>query len=181
MNLIVNAVLFQICWIAFVGGAARGWWWAGFVVLAVFAAWQLRTTAWPRADLAMVFVSAVLGFAMDSALVQAGLLHYVAPIPWPSMAPLWMVGLWMAFALTLNHSLTFLRRNWPLAFVIGAIAGPFAYWVAGRAWQAVTFHEPASRAYIALAIAWGVLTPLLSWMALRLVRREVPANAPAIA
>ncbi len=181
MNMVINVVAFQVCWVAFVGGAARGWWWLGFLFLLPFALWQLRISAWPRADVAMIGISAVLGFAMDSALVQAGLLSYVAPIPWAGWAPLWMVGLWMAFALTLNHSLVFLRRSWLLAFAIGALAGPFAYWIAGRAWQAVVFHEPASRAYIAQAIAWGVLTPLLSWIALRLAQRETPAPVPAVA
>jgi hypothetical protein len=176
---VANVVLFQLCWVAFVGGAGVGRWWLGFPLLAGFAAWQLAISRWPRADVLLVVVSAILGFAMDSALVQAGLLNYAAPVPWDGLAPLWMTGLWIGFALTLNHSMAFLHGRVALAAALGALAGPFAYWVAAKAWNAVTLFDPAWQALAALGVAWGVLMPVLAELAVRLQARETRAPQPA--
>ena len=170
---VANVLLFQLCWVAFVGGAGKGRWWLGFPLLAGFAAWQLAISRWPRADVLLIVVSAVLGFAMDSALVQAGLLEYSAPVPWEGFAPLWMVGLWIGFALTLNHSMTFLHGRPALAALLGVIAGPFAYWIAASQWNAATLHEPMWQPLAALAVAWGILTPVLAELAAKLQSREL--------
>lgn len=174
MSLVVNALLFQACWLGFVAGAAHGRWWIGFAVLAGFAAWQLRVSRSPRADIMLVGVAALLGFAVDSAFVQGGLMRFSAPVPWPQFAPVWIVGLWMAFALTLNHSLRFLRRRVALAVALGVAAGPLAYWVAASAWDAVDLLRPW-QALAALALAWGLLTPLLVSLAQRFAVREAGA------
>lgn len=173
---VANAVLFQVCWIAFVGGAGRGWWWAGFPLLLAFAVWQLAISRWPRSDLLLMLIAAALGFAMDSALLRGGLLQYAAPVPWTDLAPAWMVGLWIGFALTLNHSMAFLKRRLVSAALLGALAGPFAYWVAASAWNAVEILTPQWHALLALALAWGAITPLLAVLAARLALREADAR-----
>lgn len=174
MSLLANALLFQACWLGFVAGAAHGRWWIGFALLLGFGLWQLRLSLSPRADLLLVGLAGTLGFVVDSTLVQGGLLSFTAPVPWPSFAPVWIVGLWMAFALTLNHSMRFLRRRPLLAVALGAAAGPFAYWVAARAWSAVELLRPWP-ALLALALAWGVSTPLLVALAHRFAVREAGA------
>lgn len=179
-DIVVNALAFQAVWFAFVAGAAHGWWWAGFVVLAPFAAWQLAKSAWPRADLALVVVAAALGFACDSLFAWSGMLEYATPFPSRGVAPIWIVGLWVGFALTLNHSLAFLKRRPVVAGVLGAVSGPFAYWIADRAWSAVAIGEPASRTLLALALAWGVMTPLLLALATRLALREIALRSARV-
>ena len=172
-DLVINALAFQAVWFAFVAGAAHGWWWVGFAVLVPFAAWQVARSQWPRADLVLVAVAGALGFACDSLFAWSGLLEYATPLPWRGVAPAWIVGLWIGFALTLNHSLAFLKRRLLVATVLGALSGPFAYWIADRAWSAIAIAEPATRTLLALAVAWGVLTPLLLAIATRLALREV--------
>lgn len=174
MSLVANALMFQACWLGFVAGAAHGRWWIGFALLLPFALWQLRISRSPRSDLILVVTAALLGFAVDSAFVQGGLMRFSSPVPWPEFAPVWIVGLWMAFALTLNHSLRFLRRRPVLALVLGTAAGPLAYWFAASAWDAVELHRPR-HALAALALAWGVLTPLLVTLAERFATREAAA------
>ena len=101
-------------------------------------------------------------------------MRFSAPVPWPGFAPVWIVGLWMAFALTLNHSLRFLRQRPALALVLGTAAGPLAYWIAANAWDAVDLLRPWP-AMAALALAWGVLTPALVALAQHLAVREAGA------
>jgi len=176
MNLVLNAVLFQCVWFASVAGAGAGYWWAGLPVLALLAAWQLRVSHWPRADAALLASAVLLGFLIDSALALGGWLSYATPLPFAGLAPAWIVVLWAGFALTVNHSLAFLKRNFALAVVFGALGGPLAYLGAARGFAAVQFEAPLLEALLVLALAWAVATPLLLRLSTHFVAREgVPA------
>lgn len=161
-------VLYQATWLAAVAGAGQGLWWPGLVVLAVFAALQLGLGPWRRADACLFVGVSLLGFVLDSTFVQFGLMRFQAPVPWPSLAPVWMVALWTSFALTLNHSLAFLQNRPLFAALLGAIGAPLAYWAAGRGWHAVAFPLGAAPMFGTTAIVWALLMPLLSRAALRL-------------
>jgi len=174
-----NVLGFQIVWMASVGGAAHGWWWLGPAALAAFAAMQLKLSRQRRADTILMLGSAVLGFGIDTLWVQAGWLDFRSPLPWPSAAPIWIVAMWMGFALTLNHSLAALKTRPLLAVMLGLLGGPLAYYAAERAWGAVTI-APSPAPYVALAIAWGLLTPALLRAAQHLTG-EVSKPAPAAA
>ncbi|HVF34234.1 MAG TPA: DUF2878 domain-containing protein [Candidatus Saccharimonadia bacterium] len=176
-GVIANAVLFQLCWIAFVAGAGRGNTWLGFAALSVFAAWQLSTSSVRRADVELMAFAALLGFGVDTAYVQAGALHFATPFPSEALAPLWIVGMWMAFALTLNHSLAFLKRSLLAAILLGLVGGPLAYAVAAGRFGAVVFDGTALFALAMIGLAWGAVTPLLSQLAARLVAREAASHA----
>lgn len=170
-----NAICFQLVWLACVGGAAKGWWWAGPLALGVFAAWQLPVSRWRGSDLALMAGAAALGFLVDTLWIRLGLMDFTSPLPWPGVAPVWIVALWMGFALTLNHSLASLKRHLWLAALLGLLGGPLAYAVAERAWSAVEITQPAWVAMLALALAWGVITPLLLGVANRLDAKRTAA------
>lgn len=170
-----NAIAFQLVWLAAVGGAGRGWWWSGPLALALFAAWQLSASRDPGADLRIMGIAALVGAAVDTLWIQLGLMAFSTPLPWAGVAPVWIVVLWISFALTLNHSLSALKpRPW-LAAALGLVGGPLAYLVAERAWDAVTLGPEPAMALLALGIAWALLTPLL----LALAGRR-PAPLPAV-
>ena len=100
------------------------------------------------------------------------------PVPWAAAAPVWIVALWMGFALTLNHSMAALKTRPWAAVALGVIGGPLAYLVAQNAWQAVTLSQPAWQPLAALALAWGALTPALLALGTRLqTGRPRPAAA----
>ena len=173
----LNLLGYQAIWCATVYGAANQRWWLGLVLLLPFAFWQIGRSRWPRADLALVALAAALGFAVDSAFAASGWLRYASPLPAPDLAPVWILAMWMAFALTLNHSLSFLKHHVAAAIAIGAVGGPLAYWGAGRSFGAVELSDPSWRVLAALALAWAVLVPLLAGMARRLVH-EFPDEPP---
>ncbi|MGQ0800270.1 MAG: DUF2878 domain-containing protein [Pseudomarimonas sp.] len=167
-----NVVGFQIVWIAAVAGAARGWWWAGPLALVIFASIQLTISRWRAADFKVMLVAAVLGFAIDSLWVQLGWIQFQSPQPWTTFAPIWIVAMWMGFALTLNHSLSALKAHPVVAVVFGLIGGPLAYWIAASVWHAATI-EASWLPYVGLALSWALVTPLL----LRLAQRLMPSPA----
>jgi Protein of unknown function (DUF2878) len=171
VNVWINAIFYQATWIIAIGGAARGWWWAGPAALAVFAAWQIAVTAQRRADAILVLYAAALGFAIDSFLAQTGMLSYAAAVPWPNLAPAWIIALWVSFALTLNHSLAYLKLHPRMAAAFGGIGAPLAYWAAWR-WGALSFPASSLPTLAVLAVAWAALTPALSRLALVLSQAQ---------
>ncbi|KAA5923305.1 DUF2878 domain-containing protein [Achromobacter xylosoxidans] len=167
MRFWANLLGYQLVWFSAVIGAGRGLAWPGVVSALVFIAAQLACSAEWRADLKLAAAALLCGCLLDGALSALGWAVYAADA-WP--APRWILALWAAFALTLNHSLAYLRpRRW-LAFAFGAIGGPLAYWGAARGWQAVQFDAPAWRATAALALGWGLILPALTRRAHRWTR-----------
>jgi hypothetical protein len=178
-NFLINLIAFQATWFAFVWGGANGHWWLGFVFLVPFAAWQLTVTRWRRSDLTLIAIAVVAGIIVESALVQTGQFRYATPVPWTDWAPVWMVGLWVNFALTINHTMTFLRGRTVLAVVLGAVAGPLAYYGAGQGFAALTLTGSAWVAFGAVGLAYAVVTPLMSALGARIASREDLARAGA--
>lgn len=161
MNFWLNIILYQTTWLIAIIGAANGLWWAGPAALALFAAWQLGVSRHRRADVVLLVTIALIGFVVDSGLVRTGLLSYAAAEPSPLFAPVWIVALWMSFALTLNHSLAYLQSHLLAASLLGGIGAPLAYWVAAHTWGAVTFLAPTTVVITSLVAIWAILTPLL--------------------
>ncbi len=167
MRFWANLIGYQIVWFCAVIGAGSGLAWPGVAAAVVFIAAQLTVSATVRADLRLAGAAVLCGVALDGTLSALGWARYAADA-WP--APLWILAVWAAFALTLNHSLAYLRpRPW-LAFVFGAVGGPLAYWGAARGWQPVQFDPPAWRATAALAAGWAVALPALTASARRWTR-----------
>ena len=155
-----NVVGFQAVWIAAVAGAARGWWWAGPLALAVFAVAQLAASTQRSSDVRLLLISVPLGLLIDSVWVQMDWITFSAPLPTTQLAPVWIVAMWMGFALTLNHSLASLQsRKW-LGAALGLVGGPLAYYAAANAWGAAEIRAGCTP-YLALALAWAVVTPML--------------------
>ena len=167
MNVWINAALYQATWIAAIGGAARGWWWLGPLCAVLFAAWQLLGSSRNRTDPLLLLYAVLIGFAVDSAFAASGLIQYNAAVPWPQVAPVWIVALWASFALTLNHSLAYLKAHPSVAAALGALGAPLAYVAAARA-GALVLAAPQMTTVLVLGAAWALLTPALGLLAQRL-------------
>ena len=181
MNVFGNFLGYQLVWLIAVSGAARGLVWPAIAGVAAFAAWQLTSSRTRRSDLKLLAVALVLGVLLDGALSRSGLLRYASPdvaLP-PGGAPLWILALWGAFALTINHSLAWLRHRWLAATLLGAAGGPLAYLAAARLSGAVTFSPPLIAGVVALAVSWGVALFLLAWGAARWSVQSVAEDARA--
>ena len=161
---VLNALGYQVVWIASVLGAARGLAWAGPLAAAAFACAVLATSTNPRDDARLLPLAFAFGALADSAWIALGWIDYGAAWPSDSFAPAWILGLWVSLALTLNHSFAFLRERLALAALLGAIGGPAAYWTASR-WGAVRFEATDAVVLGGLALAWALLFPALAFAA----------------
>jgi hypothetical protein len=160
---IINLTLFQAAWFAAVLGAAQGAPWLGPLVMVPVLAVHLSLTDDWQGELKLLLAAGLLGFLCDTALVTAGVfspLQYLVSHPF---SPPWMIGLWMNFAATLNVSMAWLRGRYLPAAVFGAIGGPLAYYSGAK--LGATLALPSLNGMLVLAVVWGVMTPLLVWLA----------------
>jgi hypothetical protein len=143
---LVNAILFQTAWFACVLGGAAGssvWGAAAVTGLAAFAALGDRL----RSDLAFALGGAVLGFGLDTLWIRTGVLDYAGH----AFAPGWIVLLWAAVGLTLNHSLAMFRARPWLGGSLAAASAPLSY-LGGERLGAVLVPEPWLLAWV--AVVW---------------------------
>jgi len=103
---------------------------------------------------ACVFGSA--NVIVDTAWIHLDFFHYKQHLPHSAIAPIWIIALWIAFALSINHSLTWLNTHPVLPALMGLIGAPLSYW-AGQRIGAIRFTENPPLALSCLAITWAVV------------------------
>jgi hypothetical protein len=166
MSLLINFIAFQLGWFACVLGAANDLPWLGPIVVAAAVSLHLVRARRPRPELWLICFAMMLGLAIDSLLLATGWLSYPSGLWLPGLAPYWIVSMWALFATTLNVSMGWMRGRPLVAAVMGAIGGPLSY-LAGEKLGGIELDQ-AAYALAALAVAWAVAMPLLSWLAGRL-------------
>jgi len=164
-RILINMIGFNAVWFASVLGAASGRHWLGPLSLAVFLVVHLRLNGPWRNEVVLALIAGAIGFGLDTLLIATGMFE---PVRWILPAPLstvWLVMMWVNFALILNVSLKRLQEMPLLAVVLGALGGPGAYF-GGVRLGALEFGESLWVTLLVLAVAWAVVTPML----LRLAR-----------
>jgi hypothetical protein len=174
---LTNFVLFQLGWFAAVLGAAHGHPLAGTAVILAVVAWHLAVSARPAVEARLVAAVSAIGFVVETGMVWLGHVRYPSGQPVAALPPYWMVALWALFAVALNVTMRWLRGRAWLAAALGAVAGPMAF--AGGVRLGGAHFVDASSALLALAVAWGLLMPLLMRLAVRF--DGVTVFAPAAA
>ena len=170
MNFWITLTAYELVWFTAVLGAAHGLAWPGMVAAGTFALARLATSPAREVELRLIAVTWAVALGLESVWVKGGLIVYSAPWPLPN-APAWLMGIWLALALTLVPLFGYLHRRPRLAAVLGAVGGPLAYLGAARA-HALILPAPAWRALVALALGWAVAFPLLTSLAGRWLRPQ---------
>lgn len=159
LNKILNFILLQTVWFALVVGVVYQHIWLGLGFFVAFVVWQLHPVNRSQSDIRLALTLAVLGLALDSLWLQLGLISYEMQWPYSFLAPVWILMLWIAFGLTVNHSLAWIFEYKTMGVLMGAIGGPLSY-VAAQKFGAVTLNEPVV-ALTALAIGWTLVMLLI--------------------
>ncbi|MGQ4660887.1 DUF2878 family protein [Lysobacter sp. F6437] len=171
MRFWTNLIGYQLVWFAVVISAARerpGW---GIAAALMFVAVQWWASPVRRADARVVGCALLLGIAVDGSLAASDLLRYAGAFP-ALIAPGWILALWAAFAMTVNHSMGFIRGRAGLAALLGAVGGPMAYLGAARGFGAVEFSVPVFNGLAALSVGWAIAMTVLMVLAGRWQRRN---------
>ncbi|MBK1702131.1 DUF2878 domain-containing protein [Thiococcus pfennigii] len=176
MRIVANLVAFQLGWFACVLGGAHGLPWFGVALAAVIVGSHLWFAAQPAVEAKLLFAVAGIGSLWDGLLVGTGLLAYPSGMLAAWLPPVWMMALWLLFAMTLNVALRWLRGRWLVAASLGAFGGPLAFYT-GAQLGGVTFAEP-TLALAVIGAGWLLLTPLFVWLAARLDGQAPVQDAP---
>ena len=164
-----NFVQFQLGWFALVLSAAAGMSWLGLTVLTLLVAVHLRWFA-TGSEWRLLLLAGAGGWLWESLVHGLGLITFTGYSADALLAPLWMAGLWVNFATTLNHSLAWLKGQPFIAALLGGAGGPLAF-LAGVKLGAATFTDPVLTTLV-LVVAWSVLTPLVVYLAQRCEARR---------
>lgn len=146
-----NALWFQSTWFCCVLGREH-WLPLTFAMLGL----HFILVANPLAEARRLAPLALAGILVDSLLSLTGVFDFGPGV----IVPTWLALLWVAFATTLNRSLSLLGRHAWLAAAVGGIAVPFNYAV-GAKLGAVSFGFSPLLTAIVLIAVWTALLPNL--------------------
>lgn len=167
MKDLINLLLFQLVWFATVLGVAAGSVWFGAAALGAFIVTNQFLSLSPKTDLKLMGVAVLIGLLIETFMLRVGLLDYVAIAYATPIAPLWILFLWGAFALTLNGCLRWMQGRYSLAAALGAMGGPASYF-GGIKIGAATTSVSLAAVLGFVAVVYALVTPFLLWLARKL-------------
>ncbi len=159
MNLLINLTAFKLGWLSSVFGGAQQLPWLGPLVVFIAVAIHLARAQRPSSELMLILSCGLIGAVFDSALVAAGWVTFPSGMFSDSMAPYWIVTMWMLFGTTINLSMRWMRGRPLLASAFGFVGGPLAY-LAGHKIGGIQFVDQTA-AIAMLAVGWAIIMPLL--------------------
>ena len=157
---IVNFILFQVSWFACVLGGAYAYPWTGVVATIIWLGLHLVGHPNRDGEIKLFAAGAMFGYCFDSILVEQGVLIFSTDAQLAGPSPLWMVALWLGFVATFHNAMSWMSGRYLLGTVLGAIAGPIAYW-GGARMGAVEFGPSFTIAMVAISVEWTIAMPLL--------------------
>ncbi len=165
MKKLLNFIQFQAVWFICILGAAHQSELPALLLALAIVIWMLLVSENRSHDLWMILIGAGVGFVIDTALIQMGLMSFTTN-HWQGVSPLWMTLMWCALVLTLQSSMSWLSGRYALAAILGGISGPFAYW-AGARMGAGSFND-LYQSLLALSVIWFIVTPFLFYCSTKL-------------
>jgi len=160
LSIIVNAILFQITWFACVIGSTYNLILPGALACMALFIWQWSPKRRHPTDGLLVITSIILGLSVDSLWLQLELFSFTYQWPIEGVAPAWIIILWIGFALTINHSLGWLKMHPLLPALMGLIGGPLSY-LAGAKLGAMNYQADHLLICASLGIVWAIALTLL--------------------
>jgi len=159
MNLLINITAFKLGWLSSVFGGAQQLPWLGPLVVFIAVAIHLARAERPRSEFMLIVSCGLIGAVFDSVLVAAGWVTFPSGMISDSMAPYWIITMWMLFGTTINMSMRWMRGRPLLAAAFGLVGGPMAYFAGHKIGGIVFVDQTAALAM--LGIGWAVIMPLL--------------------
>ncbi|MFZ8988696.1 MAG: DUF2878 domain-containing protein [Methylophilaceae bacterium] len=153
---LINFILFQSIWFILILAAAHESFY-GLVIGLLLILVQYWHGKLMVPDFKLILASIIIGFAHDTSLNYFKFIQYNIDFN-TYYSPFWIIGLWISFALTINHSLAWLGNKKLLQMIFGLIGGPLAY-IAGEKLGAIYMINTMTL-YV-LALSWACITPLL--------------------
>jgi O-antigen/teichoic acid export membrane protein len=163
--LVVNLLLFNAMWLGLVL--------IGDLFIPVAVVWLVsHVYAQERRskEVLLLLSISLVGVLVDSVLTLATFFVFKDHI----LIPVWLIFLWFCFAATVNHSLSFLKRNnW--FQVLAGVCAPLSY-LAGARFEKVELPYGWIHSYLVLAAVWVALMLLFYAIRNRIFEQEKVKN-----
>ena len=154
VNDVTNALLFQLAWISLVLNFYGGLLGLLFVLLMLFHRLMLTNTL--KREMILILVVCLLGVFSDAAMFSLGVYQPVDDRAF-YLVPIWLVGLWFGFSMTMYGSLNWLIEK-PIYFtIVTTIAGPLSYLIGSE----LSAIKIASEQYPVMFIQWFLISILM--------------------
>ncbi len=159
--LTLNFLMFYIGWGFCLSGVVTGRPFLGPVVVAVLLLSHLIRVRFRLDEMILIMTVAFFGTLCDTAFLNLGLIDYRAgyeSLPW--LAPLWVTAIWALFAISVNHSMIWLRFNLSFAVLFGMGGGIVSYFAAARL-GAAEFYPSLAVVLVIIGLVWAVIMPII--------------------
>lgn len=160
---LINGIIFQIGWFAcLIGGYI-----AAMSTLLIALIVHRKVFVTDNREWFLIIGFAAVGVAVDTLFSLTGAIVFSTGSLLP---PIWLVCIWLFFAMSLNHVFIWLHDRLVLAAVLAAIFGPVSY-LSGSKIVGASFAEPLWFSLGSIAVVWFFLFPLGLFLARSLSRR----------
>ena len=160
INTIINFVAFQCNWFACVFAAANGMPWLGPVTVSLWLLVHLKIHQQNlKPEFLLALFAGTLGYGLDSLMLIFNVIQFPAYAQLGYLSPLWMVALWLNFAMTNRHSLDWLNKKYIAISLFGGIGGALAYWTGHKIGAIVLPNITVSLAIV--FIIWSIALVIL--------------------
>lgn len=151
-KILLNLAIFQIGWmVCVVGGDLYA---VAYTLLAVVIH-QLFLVE-HRSEWQLILIVIATGCLWDSLMAMSGVMIYEDATF--IGIPLWLICLWILFAMTFMHALYWMRRYLWLAAVFAGVFGPLSYWL-GDELSSAELGAPIVLSLAIMALGWAILFP----------------------
>ena len=153
---IFNALAFQLVWFVCVQGNNN------VALIAALALMVCHLALFRPAKTELLTMAQLIGLGIlfDSLLMSSGLVQYHASHGF--IIPGWLIALWIAFATTVHHSMTWIFSKPWLPALTGLCLVPFSYW-AGIRFSGSEFTVHPIIFLLTDGIVWALLLSVLWW------------------
>lgn len=155
---VFNALGYQCSWILAMVFAGKGLEWFAALIVGGFLGLHLILTHRIKSDLWVMGVFLAIGFLIEFLNVKLGVLVF----SWPYLSlfgvPVWLLSVWLSFAVLFGVTLRWMSGRYVLGSVLGAVFGPLSYWSGVRLGVAVFPEFWVSMGV--LSVVWAVGMPV---------------------
>ena len=168
-KIIFNIAGFYFCWWISIFGASNNYFFIGPFFVMFFLMLHFFYVINQKKEIIFILICFFIGLLVDTFFLRFDIIDYKGYLPDNfNIAPLWVISLWMCFGSSISHSFKWVKGNYLLLSILGAVSGPLIY-VSATKLEVLYFNYGIYINLICVSIAWGLFLPLVVYISDKLV------------
>ena len=168
-KIIFNILGFYFCWWISIFGASNNYFFIGPFFVMLFLMLHFFYVINQKKEMIFILICFFIGLLVDTFFLRFNIIDYKGYLPDNfNIAPLWVISLWMCFGASISHSFKWVKGNYLLLSILGAVSGPLIY-VSATKLEVLYFNYAIYINLISVSIAWGLFLPFVVYISDKLV------------